>query len=64
MKITLEPYSGGNYTAETDAEHISHVIALFKGLLVASGYHPKTVDDYFNTDEEWFENEEVSDTED
>ena len=54
MKITLEPYSGGKYTAETEAEHVSTVIHLFKGLLVATGYHPETVDMYFNTDEEWF----------
>tara|TARA_R110000824_G_scaffold20817_10_gene78045 strand:+ start:6757 stop:6951 length:195 start_codon:yes stop_codon:yes gene_type:complete len=54
MRITIEPYSGGKYSAETDAEHISAVIELFKGLLVASGYHPENVDEYFNTDEEWF----------
>ena len=41
MRITIEPYSGGKYSAETDAEHISAVIELFKGLLVASGYHPE-----------------------
>ena len=54
MKITLEPYSGGVYTASTDAEHISEVIRLFKGLLVQTGYHPHNVDEYFHDEESWF----------
>ena len=55
MKITIEPYSGGVFTARNDAEHISEVIDLFKGLLVQSGYHPKTVDEYFSNEENcWF----------
>lgn len=55
MKITIEPYSGGVFTASNDAEHISEVIDLFKGLLVQSGYHPKTVDEYFSSEENcWF----------
>ena len=54
MKITLEPYSGGEFTATNDAEHILEVVQLFKGLLVSAGYHPNTVDEYFNTDETWF----------
>ena len=54
MKVTLEPYSGGTYTASTDAEHISEVVELIKGLLVTSGYHPHTIDDYFNTENQWF----------
>ena len=57
MKITLEPYCGGKYISESDAEHISIVVNQFKGLLVATGYHPRTVDDYFNEDA-WFEDED------
>jgi hypothetical protein len=54
MKITIEPYSGGEFSGTNDAEHISEVIELFKGLLVASGYHPKTVDDFLSVhDEGW-----------
>ncbi len=58
MKITLEPYSGGEFSAENDAEHILEVVQLFKGLLVSAGYHPNTVDEYFNTEETWFTEEE------
>ena len=55
MRITIEPYSGGTFTAENDAEHISKVVTMFKGLLVQSGYHPHTVDDLFTEDlETWF----------
>lgn len=56
MKITLEPYSGGIYTAQTEAEHISEVVNMFKGLLVQTGYHPTTVDECFNEFEveSWF----------
>lgn len=59
MKITLEPYSGGTYTAQTEAEHISEVVNMFKGLLVQTGYHPKTVDECFNEFEvePWFPEE-------
>lgn len=55
MKITLEPYSGGTFTAQDDAEHISKVVNMFKGLLVQVGYHPQTVDSMFTEDiETWF----------
>lgn len=55
MKITLEPYSGGTWTASTEAEHIDEVAKLFKGLLVSVGYHPHNVDELFNTEEDqWF----------
>jgi hypothetical protein len=55
MKITIEPYSGGTFTAENDAEHINKVVNMFKGLLVQVGYHPHTVDDLFTEDlETWF----------
>lgn len=56
MKITLEPYSGGQYTASNDAEHISEVINMFRGLLVQTGYHPRTVEEYIPGGEsgDWF----------
>lgn len=58
MKITIEPYSGGKFSGETDAECIEEVVGLFKGLLVAAGYHPRTADDIFDTDEKWYTEEE------
>lgn len=58
MKITIEPYSGGKFTAEDEAEHISEVVRAFKGLLVASGYHPAGVEEYFNDVDEWFPEED------
>ena len=64
MKITIEPYSGGEFTGTNDAEHILEVVQLFKGLLVASGYHPKTVDEYFTTEETWFLDEEEQSSKD
>ena len=51
MKITLEPYSGGTYTAHSDAEEITQVATMIKGLLVQCGYHPETVDNLFNEHE-------------
>lgn len=58
MRITLQPYSGGEFTAQDDAEHIDRVIDMFKGLLVQTGYHPNTVDDSFNTEQRWFPDED------
>lgn len=60
MKITLEPYSGGTYTAQTDAEHINEVVGMFRGLLVQVGYHPQTVDDLFTEEmERWFPDQDT-----
>ena len=61
MKITLKPYSGGEYSAEKEAEHISEVVNMFKGLLVQVGYHPQTVEEYFVDEEPWFPEEESDD---
>ena len=58
MKITIEPYSGGKFSGETDAEHIEEIATMFKGLLVAAGYHPRTADDLFNTKDKWYTQEE------
>ena len=60
MKITFEPYSGGTFTAETDAEHIGKVCEIIKGLLVQVGYHPTNVDDYIQIDDQWFPNSETT----
>ena len=63
MKITLEPYSGGQYVAHNDAEHILEVIELFKGLLVSCGYHPETVDQHLSTEgQQWFDLDDQNNT--
>jgi hypothetical protein len=59
MKITIEPYSGGEYTSSSEAEYIGEVVEMFKGLLVASGYHPTTVDEFLPTDTSWFRDPEI-----
>ena len=60
MKITMEPYSGGTFTAQTDAEHVNEVVNMFRGLLVQVGYHPETVDNLFSEDlEKWFKESEA-----
>jgi len=64
MKITIEPYSGGSWTCSNDAEHIGEVIRMFKGMLVSIGYHPKTVEEHFNDDEEWFPEKDKTDQDD
>jgi hypothetical protein len=60
MKITIEPYSGGTFSGETEAEHIEQVAILFKGILVAAGYHPRTADELFDTEEKWYTQEEIN----
>lgn len=63
MKITLEPYSGGTYTAQNEAEHINEIAKMFKGLLVQVGYHPNSVDNLFSEDlERWFAENDASET--
>ncbi len=60
MKITMEPYSGGTFSAQTDAEHVNEVVNMFRGLLVQVGYHPETVDNLFSEDlEKWFKESET-----
>lgn len=47
MKIQLTHY-GKTYTAEgSDGADIVEVLEDFKGLLVAAGFHPRTVDSHF-----------------
>ena len=47
MKVTLEPYSGGKYELQDDAEHIEVTIALFKQALEQCGYEPSCIEKYF-----------------
>jgi len=66
LSITLhgKTYSVESQDDEFEGEHISEVIEHFKGLLVNAGYHPSNVDEYFNTEYQWFNNEEPKLTED
>ena len=41
-----------------DCEQVSEVVEQFKGLLVNAGYHPSNVDELFNTEYQWFTQEE------
>lgn len=54
MKITVEPSTGGTFTAQDDAEQIDQVINMFKGLLVQAGYNPQNVDECFYVEDRWF----------
>jgi hypothetical protein len=60
MKITIKLSSGEKFTGETfgNGECIEDVITLFKGMLVSSGFHPRTVDDVFDVEDKWFTREE------
>lgn len=57
MKIEITMH-GKVYTAQNemgfDAEPVDEAVEMFKGLLVAAGYHPSNVDEYFNVNGEWF----------
>ena len=56
LSITLHDKT---YTVDSNDEHqtIGEVVEQFKGLLVAAGFHPANVDEYFNTDGSWCINE-------
>lgn len=62
MKITVTHY-GETYIADSGADDssIGNVVDKFKGLLVTAGFHPQTVDMYFNTEYQWFEDAELRD---
>ena len=56
MRITIEAY-GDTFTWETkeDGKSLAELVPQLKGLLVATGFHPKSVDECFNPDAfEWF----------
>lgn len=41
-----------------DCAGLEESIEMFKGLLICAGFHPCNVDNYFNTEYEWFTEEE------
>lgn len=66
MKLSLTLH-GKVYSVESengnqldDCEQVSEVVEQFKGLLVNAGYHPSNVDELFNTEYQWFNNDEAT----
>ena len=61
MKLSLTLH-GKTYSVESDdqfdGQEVSELVEQFKGLLVNAGYHPSNVDELFNTEYQWFDNEE------
>ena len=41
-----------------DGTNLNELVEQFKGLLVNAGFHPSNVDDMFNTEYQWFTEEE------
>jgi len=41
-----------------DGSNLNELVEQFKGLLVGAGFHPSNVDDMFNTEYQWFTQEE------
>ena len=61
MKLSLTLH-GKIYSVESedqlfDGQEVSELVEQFKGLLVNAGYHPSNVDELFNTEYQWFEEE-------
>lgn len=60
MKLSLTLH-GKTYSVESndefDGQEVSELVEQFKGLLVNAGYHPHNVDELFNTEYQWFNNE-------
>ena len=60
MKITIQSYNN-TFTWESAGEDdicMQDLVSHLKGLLVASGYHPKNVDECFSPDAfQWFPEE-------
>lgn len=58
MKLSLTLHEK-TYSVESDEQfdgtQVSELVEQFKGLLVNAGYHPESVDQYFNTEYQWFE---------
>ena len=46
---------------EFDGSNLNELAEQFKGLLVGAGFHPSNVDDMFNTEYQWFTQEERDD---
>jgi len=62
MKISITLH-GATYSVETenDENNIQEVVEKLKGLLVSAGFHPNNVDEHFNTECQWFEEQKISD---
>ena len=58
MKLSLTLH-GKTYSVESDEQfdgtQVSELVEQFKGLLVNAGYHPHSVDELFNTEYQWFD---------
>jgi len=61
MKISITLY-GATYSIETESDdcNIGEVVEKIKGLLVSAGFHPNNVDERFNTECQWFEEQKIS----
>ena len=58
MKITINNYNK-TYSTETDEDVDAESLAdMFKGLMISMGYHPRNVDVLFNTEYQWFTQED------
>tara|TARA_B100001093_G_scaffold517018_1_gene597342 strand:- start:7733 stop:7915 length:183 start_codon:yes stop_codon:yes gene_type:complete len=58
MKISITNYNK-TYSVESDEDVDAEGLAdMLKGLMVSMGFHPKNVDELFNTEYEWFSEEE------
>ena len=64
MKLSLTIHNK-TYSIESDESYdgtnLNELVEQFKGLLVNAGFHPSNVDDMFNTDYQWFTEEERND---
>lgn len=64
MKISLT-INQKTYSIETDEGYdgsdLNTIAEEFKGLLVNAGFHPSNVDNLFNTEYQWFTEEERRD---
>jgi hypothetical protein len=56
MKITITHYNQTHtWESDSDGHDLTEVIQQVKGLLVATGFHPENVDEYFSADTNtWF----------
>jgi len=64
MKLSLTLHNK-TYSVESDeafdGTNVTEVTEQFKGLLVNAGFHPSNVDELFNTEYQWFTEEERRD---
>ena len=64
MKLSLTIHNK-TFSVESDESYdgsnVNDLAEQFKGLLVSAGFHPSNVDEMFNTDYQWFTQEERDD---